>query len=116
MNIVVNKVSPIGVFLKESLPYFLLVALFFVCSDAMAQAGGFATEAKSMIDNVQKGIVIVVGAVACIALVWQLAQGFMGRKTWGDVFETSLWIFGAGAAVAAATWFFTSGQTISFGK
>jgi|LFRM01.1.fsa_nt_gb hypothetical protein len=113
MNIVVNK-SPIGVFLKESLPYLLLVALFFVCSDAMAQVGGFATEAKSMIDNVQKGIVIVVGAVACIALVWQLAQGFMGRKTWGDVFETSLWIFGAGAAVAAATWFFTSGQTISF--
>lgn len=114
MSIVVNKVSPIGVFLKESLPYLLLVALFFVCSDAMAQAGGFATEAKSMIDNVQKGIVVVVGAVACIALVWQLAQGFMGRKTWGDVFETSLWIFGAGAAVAAATWFFTSGQTISF--
>lgn len=116
MNIVVNKVSPVVEFLKESLPYLLLVAFFAVSGDAMAQAGGFSTEAKSMIDDIQKGIVIVVGAIACIALVWQLAQGFMGRKTWGDVFETSLWIFGAGAAVAAATWFFTSGQKISFGK
>lgn len=116
MNIVVNKSLSMKAIFKESLPYLFLMAFFFVCGDAMAQAagGGFATEAKSMIDNVQKGIVIVVGAVACIAIVWQLAQGFMGRKTWGDVFETSLWVFGAGAGVAAATWFFTSGQKITF--
>lgn len=122
MSIVVNKESPKSLDLKavfkESLPFLLLAVFLFVCGDAMAQAGGgggFANEAKKMIENVRDGIVIIVGVVAMIALVWTLAQGFQGKKTWSDVLEMSLWIFGAGAAVAAAAWFFTSGQKIKFG-
>lgn len=120
MSLVVNKNKPKSLDLKavfkESLPFLLLAGFFFVCGDAMAQAGGgFANEAKKMIENVRDGIVIIVGVVAMIALVWTLAQGFQGKKTWSDVLEMSLWIFGAGAAVAAAAWFFTSGQRITFG-
>lgn len=122
MNSVVNKKSlkslDLKAVIKESGPFLLSVLFFFVCGDAMAQAGGaggFADEAKKMIENVRDGIVIIVGVVAMIALVWTLAQGFQGKKTWSDVLEMSLWIFGAGAAVAAATWFFTSGQRITFG-
>lgn len=38
----------------------------------------------------------------------------MGRKTWGDIFESCLWILGAGAGVALATWIFTRGQSLTF--
>ncbi|MBK1781608.1 hypothetical protein JHL22_10290 [Advenella sp. WQ 585] len=122
MSIVVNKENPKSLDLKavfkESLLFLLLAVFLFVCSDAMAQVGGgggFANEAKRMIENVRDGIVIIVGVVAMIALVWTMAQGFQGKKTWSDVLEMSLWIFGAGAAVLAATWFFTSGQKVTFG-
>ena len=91
-----------------------LVAQLFIAKFAFAQAGGFAAQASTMLENVRDGIVIVVGVVATIALLWQLAEGFMGRKTWADVLTNCLWIFGAGAAVAAGTWIFTSGQSISF--
>ncbi len=90
----------------------LMVGLLLVSQMAMAQ--GFANEADSMVTNVRDGIYLVVGSLAAIALLWCLAQGYMGRKTWGDVLEMGLWIFGAGAAITAATWIFTSGGSISF--
>lgn len=76
--------------------------------------GGFQQEATSMLESLRGVIVAVVGVVATIALIWQFAQGFMGRKTWADIFEASLWILGAGAAVTLATWIFTKGQSINF--
>lgn len=119
MSIVVNKESPKSLDLKtvfkESLPFLLLAIFLFVCGDAMAQSGGgFGTEAETMIKNIRNGIVIIVGVICTIALIWTFLQGVQGKKTWGDVLEISLWIFGAGAAVAAATWIFLSGQKISF--
>lgn len=99
---------------KVKIGWSLLIAQLFMAQLAMAQVGGFANQAKTMMENIRDGIVIIVGVVATIALLWQLAEGFMGRKTWGDVLNACLWIFGAGAAVAAATWVFTAGQGISF--
>lgn len=77
-------------------------------------ADGLENEATSMLETIRSAILAVVGIVATIALVWQFAQGFMGRKTWGDILETCLWILGAGAGVALATWIFTKGKDISF--
>lgn len=100
---------------KVKMGWVVVMTQFLVAHAAFAQmGGGFATQAQSMMENIRDGIVIIVGVVATIALLWQLAEGFMGRKTWGDVLSACLWIFGAGAAVAAATWIFTSGQGISF--
>lgn len=101
-NNVVRKVA-------ESL---LMVTLLLGSQMAMAQ--GFAGEAGTMIQSIADGIYVVVGILATIGLLWCLFQGFAGRKTWGDVLEMSLWIFGAGAAMTAATWIFTSGGSISF--
>ncbi|HEZ7193146.1 TrbC/VirB2 family protein [Kingella negevensis] len=91
----------------------LMVALGLATQSAMA-AGGFASEAKTMVESIRDGINIIVGVVATIALLWQFAQGFMGRKTWGDILETSMWIVGAGAGIALATWLFTKGGSMTF--
>ncbi|WP_300647917.1 TrbC/VirB2 family protein [Paenalcaligenes sp.] len=99
---------------KLKMAWMVFMGQLFMAQVALAQVGGFANQAKSMMENIRDGIVIIVGVVATIALLWQLAEGFMGRKTWGDVLNAGLWIFGAGAAVAAATWVFTAGQGISF--
>lgn len=102
-----NKISNLFVF---------IMAQMLIADAALAQTtgGGFSSQASTVITNVRDAIVIVVGLVATIALTWQFAQGFMGRKTWGDIMETSLWIFGAGAGVAAAVWFFNIGKTVTF--
>lgn len=47
----------------------------------LAVAAGFEAEAKSMMESVRDGIYVVVGVVATICQLWQMAQGFMGRKT-----------------------------------
>ncbi|XVN73989.1 hypothetical protein AAEX37_01068 [Oligella sp. MSHR50489EDL] len=93
----------------------LLSLMLLVPSPAFADAGGFASEAKSMMTSIRDGLQIIVGVVATIALLWQFAEGFMGRKTWADVFITCAWIIGAAVAVALATWIFDKGQGISFG-
>ena len=89
---------------------FLILGLF----SQFASAQGFVGQVSNVMTQIRDGIVIVVGLVATIALLWQLAEGFMGRKTWPDVLITGAWILGAGAAVALATWIFTTGQSISF--
>lgn len=91
----------------------LMVALGLATQSAMA-AGGFANEAKTMVENIRDGIYIVVGVLATVALLWQFAQGFMGRKTWGDILESSMWIVGAGAAIVLGTWLFTKGGSMRF--
>jgi hypothetical protein len=90
------------------------VAIFFALFAQAAMAAGFEAEATSMITNIRNGIYTIVGVIATIALLWQFAQGWMGRKTWGDILETSMWIVGAGAGVALATWLFTNGGKMSF--
>ncbi|MDK4525801.1 TrbC/VirB2 family protein [Kingella kingae] len=90
----------------------LMVALGLMTQSAMA--AGFANEAKTMVENIRDGIYIIVGVIATICLLWQFAQGFMGRKTWGDILEACLWIVGAGAAIVLATWLFTKGGSMSF--
>lgn len=92
----------------------VLVTLLAVAASHPALAAGFSEEASTMITNIRTGIYTIVGVVATIALLWQMVQGFSGRKTWGDIFETCLWIVGAGAAIALATWLFTKGGSMSF--
>lgn len=91
-----------------------MMIAFGLCAQTAMAAGGFAGEAKSMVESIRDGIYIVVGVIATVALLWQFAQGFMGRKTWGDILETSMWIVGAGAAIVFATWLFTKGGSMSF--
>lgn len=83
-------------------------------SVALANAGGFANTASTMLNNMVDGIVIIIGVIAIIALIWQLAEGFMGRKTWPEVLSTSIWIVAAGAAPALAKWLFASGKSMTF--
>lgn len=90
-----------------------VLGLMFFAQAALA-AGGLEGEVTTMMTTIRTSIYAIVGVLATIALLWQCAQGFMGRKTWGDVFEAMLWIFGAGAAIAFATWLFTKGGSISF--
>lgn len=99
-------------FVRKVVESLMMFALLLGSQMAMAQ--GFANEAGSMIENIRDGIYLVVGLLAGCSLLWCLFQGFAGRKTWGDVLEIGLWIFGAGAGITAATWIFTSGGSISF--
>ena len=92
---------------------FLIMALGLLISQ-VAMAAGFEGEATSMMTNIRTGIYAIVGVAATIGLVWQFAQGWMGRKTWGDILETAMWIVGAGAGVTLATWLFTNGGKMSF--
>ena len=81
----------------------------------VALADGFNGEVSSMAISVRTAIYTLVGVVATIALIWQAAQGFGGRKTWGDVLETCLWIVFAGGAIAIGTWLFTKGGSMKVG-
>lgn len=95
----------------------LMFALFLMPEMAFAQSssGGFSAGAEGMLKDVRLGIQIIVGVVATIALMWQFAEGYMGRKTWADILTTSAWILGAGAGIALATWIFEAGIKMSFG-
>lgn len=98
---------------NTSVKHWMLLVLFASLTQ-IAMAAGFEAEAKSMMESVRDGIYVVVGVVATICLLWQMAQGFMGRKTWGDILESCLWILGEGGAIALATWIFTKGGSLSF--
>ncbi len=92
---------------------FLVMAFGLLVSQA-AMAAGFEGEATSMLTSIRTGIYAIVGLVAGIALVWGFFQGWSGRKSWGEIFETCGWIVGAGAGIALATWLFTKGGGMSF--
>lgn len=94
---------------------FLATFPTFVSARGGGGLGGLEESTTSLLTTIRTVIIAVIGIVATIALTWQLAQGFLGRKTWGDIFESCLWILGAGAGVALATWIFTRGQSLSFG-
>lgn len=91
----------------------ITVALLAMAQTALAD--GFSSDVSSMAISVRTAIYTLVGVVATIALIWQAAQGFGGRKTWGDVLETCLWIVFAGAAIAVGTWLFTKGGSMKVG-
>ncbi|MDO5151605.1 MAG: hypothetical protein Q4D76_19820, partial [Oscillospiraceae bacterium] len=67
-----------------------------------------------MMVKVRTAIYGIVSILGTIALLWLFALGFMGRKQWSDVFESALWIFGAGGAIVLATWIFTAGSHMHF--
>ncbi|WP_051940663.1 TrbC/VirB2 family protein [Stenoxybacter acetivorans] len=90
----------------------LMLAACLLSSAAMA--AGLETEAKGMLTNISSALKIIIGVVAGISLMWQFAQGFMGRKEWADIFQTCAWIVGAACALALAEWLFKSGGAISF--
>lgn len=91
----------------------ITVALLAMAQTALAD--GFSGDVSSMAISVRTAIYTLVGVVATIALIWQAAQGVGGRKTWGDVLETCLWIVFAGAAIAIGTWLFTKGGSMKVG-
>ena len=91
----------------------ITVALLPMAQTALAD--GFSGDVSSMAISVRTAIYTLVGVVATIALIWQAAQGFGGRKTWGDVLETCLWIVFAGAAIAIGTWLFSKGGSMKVG-
>lgn len=91
----------------------ITVALLAMAQTALAD--GFSGDVSSMAISVRTAIYTLVGVVATIALIWQAAQGFGGRKTWGDVLETCLWIVFAGAAIAIGTWLFSKGGSMKVG-
>ncbi|WP_434776868.1 TrbC/VirB2 family protein [Neisseria sp. Ec49-e6-T10] len=98
---------------KSQISQWLLAAFLSVLCP-LTMAAGFEGEVTSMITMIRNGIYVVVGVVATICLLWQFAQGFMGRKTWGDILETGLWIVGAGAGIVIATWLFAKGGSMTF--
>lgn len=92
--------------------FLLMFVLAFGVEAAMA-AGGF-TQATGTLEKVRDTIYAVTGVCATIALLWQCALGFMKKKDWPDVLGTCLWIIGAGAAVAFATYLFAEGGKMKF--
>lgn len=94
------------------LRFLLIFVLTFGTQYALA-AGGF-NQGTDILEKIRDTIYVLVGIVATIALVWQFALGFMQQKQWPDVLGTCLWILGAGAAVAFATYLFTEGGKMKF--
>ena len=92
--------------------FLLMFVLAFGAQAAMA-AGGFS-EATGPLEKVRDTIYTIVGIVATIALLWQCALGFMQTNDWPDVLGTCLWIVGAGAGIALATYLFTQGGKMKF--
>lgn len=103
------KYKLVGIHFLRSL---LMCTLVFGAQYAMA-AGGF-DQGTDILEKIRDTIYTLVGIVATIALLWQFALGFMNKKEWPDVMGTCLWILGAGAAVAFATYLFTSGGKMKF--
>lgn len=90
-----------------------LAALPFLLPELAHAAGGFA-QATGIITQIRDSIYAIVGICAGLALLWCFAMGWSGRKTWTDVLELGLWIVGAAAAIALATWLWNSGGSMSF--
>ena len=59
---------------KVKIGWSLLITQLFMAQLAMAQVGGFVNQAKTMMENIRDGIVIIVGVVATIALLWQVIK------------------------------------------
>lgn len=81
----------------------------------LASAAGFADEAKSMANNIYKGIYGFVGVVALIVVLWQCVEGWSGRKSWMEILVTCLWVVAAAASAALVTWLWQKGQSMTFG-
>ena len=86
---------------QPGIPRFALMFVLAFGVQAALAAGGF-TQATSTLETVRD------------ALLWQCALGFMKKKDWPDVLGTCLWIIGAGAAVAFATYLFAEGGKMKF--
>ncbi|WP_369582719.1 TrbC/VirB2 family protein [Kingella oralis] len=90
-----------------------LCALLLSMQTAMA-AGGFEADITKAATSIQNAIYAVVGVLAAIALLCTFAWGYFGKKHITDVLEVCMWIIGAGASIAAATWLFDIGKGIKF--
>lgn len=98
---------------KSSITKNVLFAAAIALVSQAAMAAGFE-DASTMATTIRNGMYTIIGVLAGLALLWQFVQGWGGRKQWTDILETCLWIVGAGAAFALATWFFTKGGAMSF--
>ena len=78
-----------------------------------ATAAGF-DDANQMATNVRAGIYAFIGILAGIVVLWQCFEGSQGRKQWGDILVTCLWVVGAAASIALVTWLWTKGGSMSF--
>ena len=90
-----------------------LYALLLSMQTAMA-AGGFEADITKAATSIQNAIYAVVGVLAAIALLCTFAWGYFGKKHITNVLEVCMWIIGAGASIAAATWLFDIGKGIKF--
>lgn len=91
----------------------LFVALSMWAGSSFAAGGGGLSAITGIMENLRSVIYTIVSVLSTIAFIWVCAQGFMGRKSWAEVFELCLWIFGAGGGIALATWIFSQGGSIS---
>jgi tagB2 len=79
----------------------------------MTLADGF-NDVNNIAVKVRQGIYVLVGTICGITMLWFFLQAKSGRKTWGDFLELSLYVVGAGASIAFATYLFTKGGSVSF--
>lgn len=100
-----NKFTP---FAKNAM---LAMALALVSHGAMA--AGF-DDANQMATTVRTAIYTFIGIVAGIVVLWQCFEGAQGRKQWGDILVTCLWVVGAAASIALVTWLWTKGGSMTF--
>lgn len=98
-------------FARTALPVLAVAAL----SQTALAAGGFSNEINSMATNIRTAIYTFVGIVAGIIVLWQCLEGAQGRKQWGDILHTCLWVVGAAASIALVTWLWTRGGSLTFG-
>lgn len=80
----------------------------------LALAAGFSADATGIITSIRTAIYAIVGVCAGLALLWCFAMGWSGRKTWTDVLELGLWIVGAAASIALATYLWSKGGSMTF--
>lgn len=92
---------------KTIATFMLMMAAPLVLADGFNEGAQLATKIRT-------GIYTIVGIICGITMLWFFIQAKSGRKTWGDFFETCLYVVGAGASIAFATYLFTKGGSMTF--
>lgn len=90
-----------------------IAAAVLVSMAQVAMADGFS-EVSQTATTIRNGIYTLVGILCSIGLLWQFFLAKSGRKQWVDILDSCLYIVGAGASIAFATWLFTKGGSMTF--
>lgn len=91
----------------------VLMAALLTITSPLAFTAGFE-EATQMATDIRSNIYAFIGVIAGIALLWCFFMGWSGRKTWADILDIALWIFGAAAAFSLAAFLWAKGGGVSF--